>query len=97
MGMDIGPKTVALFENELRNAKMVLWNGPVGVFEWKQFSEGTASIAKMVAKTKRNDNYWRRRFGGRSQQIWPCRSNVPRINWRWSLARISGRQATARR
>ena len=50
MGMDIGPKTVALFENELRDAKMVLWNGPVGVFEWEQFSEGTASIAKMVAK-----------------------------------------------
>ena len=50
MGMDIGPKTVALFENTLRDAKMVIWNGPVGVFEWKQFAEGTALIAKMVAK-----------------------------------------------
>lgn len=50
MGMDIGPKTIALFENTLRDAKMVIWNGPVGVFEWEQFSEGTASIAKMAAK-----------------------------------------------
>ena len=50
MGMDIGPKTIQLFENTLRDAKMVIWNGPVGVFEWEQFSEGTASIAKMVAR-----------------------------------------------
>ncbi|MEM9423193.1 MAG: phosphoglycerate kinase [Spirochaetota bacterium] len=49
MGMDVGPKTVARFQEKIRNAKMVIWNGPVGVFEFAQFAEGTSSIAKFVA------------------------------------------------
>jgi len=48
---DIGPKTVALFANELKKAKTIIWNGPMGVFEKEQFKTGTVEIAKVVADT----------------------------------------------
>ena len=50
MGMDVGPKTVELFQQKIGAAKMVIWNGPVGVFEFDQFAEGTSSIAQSVAE-----------------------------------------------
>ena len=50
MGLDIGPNTVELFRRELANAKTVLWNGPLGVFEMEPFALGTKSIAKFLAK-----------------------------------------------
>jgi phosphoglycerate kinase len=49
MGLDIGPKTVAAFSQELGRAKMVLWNGPVGLFEEEKFSHGTVAIARSLA------------------------------------------------
>jgi phosphoglycerate kinase len=49
MGLDIGPKTRELFIRELRKAKIVLWNGPVGLFEEKNFSAGTMDIARALA------------------------------------------------
>lgn len=49
--MDIGPKSLDLFENVLKTAKLVVWNGPVGVFEMPKFAEGTFAIAKLLAKT----------------------------------------------
>ena len=52
MGLDIGPKTIKLFKNELKKAKTVVWNGPLGVFEFENFSKGTEKIAKAVAKVK---------------------------------------------
>ena len=52
MGLDIGPKTIRLFKNELKKAKTVVWNGPLGVFEFENFSKGTEKIAKAVAKVK---------------------------------------------
>ncbi len=48
--MDIGKKTRKLFANEIKNAKTIIWNGPMGVFEFKKFSKGTLSVAKAVAK-----------------------------------------------
>ena len=47
--MDIGPRTVSLFQEALRPCRTVLWNGPMGVFEWESFSRGTAQIAHAVA------------------------------------------------
>ncbi len=47
--MDIGPKSVALFSNALKGAKLVVWNGPMGVFEMPKFAEGTFAIAKLLA------------------------------------------------
>ncbi len=49
MGLDIGPKTIALYEKEIMKAKTVVWNGPMGVFEFKNFAEGTLKIAQAVA------------------------------------------------
>ena len=46
--MDIGPKTVALYNSILNNSKTVLWNGTMGVFEWESFSFGTSSIANTI-------------------------------------------------
>jgi len=51
MGLDIGPKTRELFIRELQKAKIVLWNGPVGLFEEKNFSAGTFAIAEALAES----------------------------------------------
>lgn len=48
-GLDIGPKTVELFEEELKNAKTIIWNGPLGLFEYEKFANGTNEIAKCLA------------------------------------------------
>lgn len=50
MGLDIGPETIRLFENELRKAKTVIWNGPMGVFEMDNFANGTLQIAKILTQ-----------------------------------------------
>lgn len=52
MGLDIGPKTVRLFKKEIKKAKTVIWNGPLGVFEFENFSNGTEKIAKAVSGIK---------------------------------------------
>ena len=49
-GFDIGEKTIEMFKNELKTAKTVIWNGPVGLFEFDQFAVGTNSIAKALAE-----------------------------------------------
>ncbi len=51
-GMDIGPKTQALYASEIAKAKMVFWNGPMGVFEQKEFQEGTKAVCAAAAKLK---------------------------------------------
>jgi phosphoglycerate kinase len=50
-GLDIGPKTIELFKNALKDAAMVVWNGPMGVFETKPFDNGTVQIARMLAES----------------------------------------------
>lgn len=52
MGLDIGPKTVKLFEDKLKDAKTVVWNGPLGVFEMEKFAKGTEETAKFLAGLK---------------------------------------------
>ncbi|MBR0435014.1 MAG: phosphoglycerate kinase [Lachnospiraceae bacterium] len=51
MGLDIGPKTMELFKNEVKNAKTVVWNGPMGVFENPVLAKGTLEVAKALADT----------------------------------------------
>ena len=49
VGLDIGKETVALFAHEIKDAKTIIWNGPMGVFEEKGFDEGTIGVARAVA------------------------------------------------
>ena len=51
MGMDIGPKTVELFSAAVKDAKTIVWNGPMGVFEFDKFAEGTKAMAKALAES----------------------------------------------
>lgn len=52
MGLDIGDKTVALIVDALKDAKSVVWNGPMGVFEFAQFAQGTEKVAKALSESK---------------------------------------------
>lgn len=51
MGLDIGPKTAELFANEVKSAKTVVWNGPMGVFENPTLAKGTIAVARSLAET----------------------------------------------
>ena len=51
-GLDIGPRTIKLFKKEILTANSIIWNGPLGVSEFKNFSKGTVAIAKLVLKFK---------------------------------------------
>ena len=51
MGLDIGPKTIELFSNAIKGAGTVVWNGPMGVSEWKNFAAGTEAVANAVAES----------------------------------------------
>jgi 3-phosphoglycerate kinase len=52
MGVDIGPESLALFASKLRDAKTVLWNGPMGIFEVPAFAAGTMGVAKAMSELK---------------------------------------------
>jgi phosphoglycerate kinase len=49
--LDVGPKTLELYQQTLKGAKLIVWNGPVGVFEMPRFSEGTFALARMLAES----------------------------------------------
>ncbi len=50
--MDIGPKSLEAFQAALKGAKLVVWNGPMGVFEFPKFAEGTFALAKFLAECR---------------------------------------------
>jgi phosphoglycerate kinase len=50
LGLDIGPETREAFAAAIRDAKTVFWNGPMGVFEWPRFAEGTKAVAEAIAR-----------------------------------------------
>ncbi len=50
-GLDIGPETQKIFSNEVRNAKTVIWNGPMGVFEFSNFAAGSMAVAKAMTES----------------------------------------------
>ena len=52
IAVDIGPQTIKLFEDKLKSAKTIVWNGPLGIFEMDAFSKGTEEVAKFVASLK---------------------------------------------
>jgi phosphoglycerate kinase len=52
LGLDIGPETREAFAAEIGKAKTIFWNGPMGVFEWPRFAEGTKAVAEAVARSE---------------------------------------------
>ena len=52
MGLDIGPKTIALYADAVKSAKTVVWNGPMGCFEMEKFNKGTFGVCEAVAQVK---------------------------------------------
>ncbi len=52
MGMDIGPETISLFQEEIKRAETIVWNGPMGVFEMSNFENGTRKVAESMANNK---------------------------------------------
>lgn len=57
MGLDIGPKTAALFQDVIKNSKTLLWNGPMGVFEMESFEVGTRAVADAVVEATKNGSF----------------------------------------
>ena len=51
VGMDVGPKTLAVYKEKIENARTILWNGPLGVFEFESFAKGTLEVARMVSES----------------------------------------------
>ena len=72
MGLDIGPKTAELFASEVKSAKTVVWNGPMGVFENPILAKGTIAVAKSLAETDATTI-----IGGGSEPAWLCRQDEP--------------------
>jgi phosphoglycerate kinase len=52
LGLDIGPETRGLFARHIDEARTIFWNGPMGVFEWPRFAEGTKAVAEAVARSR---------------------------------------------
>ena len=50
MGLDIGPKTIELFSKYIKDAKQIIWNGPMGVFEFENYQNGTKIICEAMSK-----------------------------------------------
>ncbi len=57
IGMDIGERTMQDFQERIENAKTVMWNGPMGVFEWEQFSRGTEAVGEYIGLSAPRSTY----------------------------------------
>ncbi|MCB0737462.1 MAG: phosphoglycerate kinase [Bacteroidetes bacterium] len=66
MGLDIGPKATAAFQNVINNSAIVIWNGPMGVFEFSNFLQGTKAIAETCASATKNNGAFTLVGGGDS-------------------------------
>ena len=86
MGMDIGPKSVEKFAEAIKSAATVVWNGPMGVFEFDKFAKGTEAMAKALAESdarvRRHHNRRRRRFRSSSGKTGLCRQDDPHFHRR---------------
>jgi phosphoglycerate kinase len=56
-GMDIGERTMSDYQEVIENAKTILWNGPMGVFEWEQFARGTEAVGEYIGLSAPRDTF----------------------------------------
>ena len=77
LALDIGPVTRELFAERIEDARTVFWNGPMGVFEWPRFSEGTQAVAEAVAESAA----WSVVGGGDSVRALEMLRLTDRISW----------------
>ena len=97
MGLDIGPKSVALFSDAIKGAKTVVWNGPMGCFEFAPLAKGTFGVCDAVATVKANGGHRRRRQRERGEEERQGRGDDAHLH-RWRrFARIPGGQGPSRR
>ena len=95
--LDIGPKSIAAFGEVLKAAKLVVWNGPMGVFEFPKFAEGTFAIARLLADERRHHRHRRRRQRQRGEEGRRGQEDDARLHRRRRIAGVPGRQGAARR
>ena len=96
-GLDIGPETVKLYCAAVADAGTVIWNGPMGVFEFPAFAAGTEAVAEALSKTECHHHHRRRRQRGGGGAAGLCRQDDPYLHRRRRVAGISGGQGAARR
>ena len=77
LGLDIGPVSRELFAERIEDARTIFWNGPMGVFEWPRFSEGTQAVAEAVADSEA----WSVVGGGDSVRALEMLGLTDRISW----------------
>ncbi len=95
--LDIGPQTVASFERVIAGAGTIVWNGPVGVFEFDAFAAGTRAIAKRHCARAGVLDRGRWRYGGGHRKVRRGRSDRVHLDRRRRVPRVSRRQDAARR
>ena len=95
--LDIGPKSIAAFGEVLKAAKLVVWNGPMGVFEFPKFAEGTFADRPAAGRDRRHHRDRRRRQRQRGEEGRRGEEDDARLHRRRRIAGIPGRQSAAGR
>ncbi len=96
-GLDIGPETVKLYCDAVADAGTVIWNGPMGVFEFPAFAKGTQAVAEALSQDQRHHHHRRRRQRGCGAAAGLCRQDDPHLHRRRRLPGVHGGQGAARR
>ena len=95
MILDIGPETAERYAELIAKAGTVVWNGPVGVFEFDAFGKGTETLARAIAASQRVLDRRRRRHPGRGRQVRHRRRGLLHLHRRRRVPGVPGRQGAA--
>jgi hypothetical protein len=99
MGLDIGPQARETFARTIENSRTILWNGPMGVFEFPNFAKGTIRVAEAVVKAPKKAAFRSSAAAirRRPSTTWASANRCRTYHRRRRPARIHGRQGTAGR